>query len=131
MRLFHIGLAVAVAGDVTMPPLGPGDLFIAVAGPGELASMLALIKVAKDAGATVLLVTGQPSSSAARLADFSLVIPAQTMADDRAQTKRSTLPMGSAFEGALFLLCEIMVLNIAKRLGVGFDEMRSRHTNIE
>jgi 6-phospho-3-hexuloisomerase len=26
MRLFHMGLAVAVEGDMTTPPVGPGDL---------------------------------------------------------------------------------------------------------
>jgi 6-phospho-3-hexuloisomerase len=33
MRLFHMGRDVAVWGDMTTPALGPGDLFIASAGP--------------------------------------------------------------------------------------------------
>jgi len=36
MRLFHMGRDVAVWGDMTTPALGPGDLFIASAGPGGL-----------------------------------------------------------------------------------------------
>ena len=37
MRLFHMGRDVAVWGDMTTPALGPGDLFIVSAGPGDLA----------------------------------------------------------------------------------------------
>ena len=83
MRLFHLGLPVAVVGDVTMPPLGPGDLFLVTAGPGELASVLALMRIARDAGAAILLLTAQAESSAAKLADFTLLVPAQTLADDQ------------------------------------------------
>ena len=57
-------------------------------------------------------------------------IPAQTMADDRAG-KSSVLPMGSLFEGALFLLFEIMVLKLRERLGVTPEAMRENHTNLE
>jgi 6-phospho-3-hexuloisomerase len=39
--------------------------------------------------------------------------------------------MGSVYEGALFLLFEVMVLRLRDRLGVTPDEMRSRHTNLE
>ena len=57
-------------------------------------------------------------------------IPAQTMADDQAG-KSSILPMGSLFEGALFLLFEIMVLKLRERLGITPEAMRENHTNLE
>jgi 6-phospho-3-hexuloisomerase len=131
MRLFHLGLPIAVVGDMTMPPLGPGDVFLASSGPGETSTVLALMQVARQAGATNLLLTAQPESSAAKLADFALVIPAQTMASDQGTSRTSMLPMGSVFEGALFLLFEIMVLKLGKLLGATPEEMRSRHTNME
>ena len=28
MRLYHMGVPVAVEGDMTTPPVGPGDLFL-------------------------------------------------------------------------------------------------------
>ena len=71
------------------------------------------------------------NASAADLADFMLVIPAQTMADDQGPRKTSVLPMGSVFEGALFLLFEIMVLRLKEMLGVSPEAMRARHTNME
>ena len=130
MRLFHMGRDVAVAGDMTTPPLGEGDLLLATSGPGELASINALIQVAQDAGAEVLLITAQPASRAAALADVVLTLPAQTMANDERQ-QEPVLPMGSAYEGALFVLFEVMVLKLLDRLGMTFDDMRANHTNLE
>ena len=131
MRLFHLGLPVSVVGDMTTPPLGAGDVFLASSGPGETSTVLTLMRVARNAGAKNLLLTAQRESSAAKLADFTLLIPAQTMADDRGPEKSSVLPMGSVFEGALVLLSEVMVLKLKEMLGASPDAMRSRHTNME
>ena len=131
MRLFHMGLAASVVGDMTTPPVGKGDLFIASVGPGDLSTVQALLGVAKKAGATTLILTAQPSGPAGALADFILTIPAQTMADDQADHKRSVLPMGSLYEGALFVLFEVMVLRLKEMLSISAESMRSRHTNLE
>jgi 6-phospho-3-hexuloisomerase len=131
MRLHHLGLPVSVVGDMTTPPLGKGDVFLVSSGPGETSTVLALMRVANQAGATVLLVTAQPQGSAADLADFTLVVPAQTMADDQEPEKTSVLPMGSVFEGALFVLFEVMVLKLKALRGEASEAMRARHTNME
>ena len=131
MRLFHLGLPVSVVGDMTAPPLGQGDVFLASSGPGETATVLTLMRVARDAGAKVLLLTAEPEGSAAKLADLALVVPAQTMASDRGAAKTSVLPMGSLFEGALFLLFEIMVLKLKGLTHATPEAMRARHTNME
>ncbi len=39
--------------------------------------------------------------------------------------------MGSLYEGALFVLFEIMVLRLANIFGETPDTMRARHTNME
>jgi 6-phospho-3-hexuloisomerase len=131
MRLFHLGLPVAVVGEITMPPLGPGDVFLVTAGPGELSTVLALMKIAREAGALVLLLTAQAESSAARMADFTLLVPAQTLADDQGAVRKSVLPMGSVYEGALFVLFEVMVLKLKEMLAASPEAMRARHTNME
>jgi 6-phospho-3-hexuloisomerase len=131
MRLFHMGLSVAVAGDMTTPPVGPGDLLLVTAGPGELATVQALQAIARKAGANVALITAQPQGPAAQLADLVLVIPAQTMADDQGAGRSSVLPMGSLYEGALFVLFEVMVLKLRNKLGITPEAMRSHHTNLE
>lgn len=131
MRLHHLGLAAAMQDEMTTPPVGPGDLFLAAAGPGELATVTALMERARDAGAGILFLTAVPDTPSARLASAVLTIPAQTMASDRGDAATSTLPMGSLFEGALFLLFELMVLRLRRRLGVSAEAMRSRHKNLE
>jgi 6-phospho-3-hexuloisomerase len=129
MRLHHLGLEVAMQGDMAAPPLGKGDLFLCAAGPGELSTVTALMGVAQRDGAQVLMITAEPEKPSPRAADQPLVIPAQTMARDRGGA--STLPMGSLFEGAMFLVFEVMVLRLAAILGQTPEAMRARHTNME
>ena len=131
MRLFHLGLAVAVEGDMTTPYVGKGDLFIVTCGPGEISTALALMGVAKAADATIMFITAQPESRGAALADFVLTLPAQTMADDQGDKRSSVLPMGSLFEGALFVLFEIMILKLIASLKIMPEAMRANHTNLE
>lgn len=131
MRLFHLGRSVAVVGDMTTPAIGKGDLFVVTCGPGEISTALALLDVAKKAGAKILFITAQPDSRGAKFADFVLVLPAQTMADDQGPAKTSILPMGSLYEGGLFILFEVMILKLRERLKVDPEAMRANHTNLE
>jgi len=94
MRLHHLGLRVAMQGDMACPPVGPGDLFLCSAGPGALATVTALMQVAGDAGARVLLLTAEPDTACAAQATQTLVLPAQTMARDHGGGV-GVLPMGS------------------------------------
>ena len=131
MRMFHMGLNAAVEGDMTTPAVGKGDLFLVTCGPGYISTAQALMGVARAAGAKVLMITAQPDGRCAALADQILLLPAQTMADDQGEKKSSVLPMGSLFEGALFVLFEVMVLKLKTRLNISADAMRANHTNLE
>mgnify|MGYP001556012148 CR=1 FL=1 len=129
MRLHHLGLTVCMQGDMNAFPLGPGGLFLCAAGPGELSTASALCGVARDAGATVVVITAAPDGATSALADELLVIPAQTMANDVGSD--AVLPMGSLFEGAMFLVFEVLVLRLRETLGESAETMRARHTNME
>ncbi|MBK8083561.1 MAG: SIS domain-containing protein [Devosia sp.] len=131
MRLFHMWLNVSMVGDMTTPHLGPGDLFVVSSGPGALATAGELMKIARGAGAAVLLITAQPEAALRRHADHLLVLPAQTMADDQGASASRILPMGSAFEGALFVVFEVMVAKLKEMMGITAEDMRTRHTNME
>ena len=131
MRLYHMGLHASVEGDMTTPAVGTGDVFLVTCGPGWIATAEALIQVARSAGAKVILITAQPGGRCAALADHVLLLPAQTMADDQGDAASSVLPMGSLFEGALFVLFEVMVLKLKARLAISADAMRANHTNLE
>ena len=131
MRLYHLGLNAHVAGDMSCPPVGPGDLLVVSAGPGGFSTVNGLIGVAKAAGARVACVTAQPQGSAPQAADLVFHIPAQTMANDQGTAATSVLPMGSLFEGAQYLAFELLILALRDHLGVAPDAMRARHTNLE
>jgi 6-phospho-3-hexuloisomerase len=131
MRLYHLGLDAHVAGDMSCPPVTRGDLLIVSAGPGDFATVMGLVNVARTAGARTACVTAQPAAPVPSACDRILTIPAQTMADDTGPAPASVLPMGSLFEGAQFLVFELLVLDLRDRLGITADAMRARHTNLE
>ncbi|CAM8929799.1 unnamed protein product [Rhodiola kirilowii] len=137
MRLAHLGLSVHVVGDVTTPPIHRDDLLIASAGPGAVSTVEAICRVAKRNSATVLFITAQPESvSCKELASQVAYLPAQTMADDQQEGgggvgARELLPMGSLYEGALFVLFEMVVFKLGEILGESPEAIRLRHTNLE
>jgi 6-phospho-3-hexuloisomerase len=130
MRLYHLGLDAHVVGEMDAPPAGPGDLLFASSGPGALPTILALVQMARAAGARTVCITAQPQAPVPSACDLVLTIPAQTMANDRGGSV-SVLPMGSVFEGAMFLLFEALVLTLRDRLNITPEAMRARHTNLE
>ena len=130
MRLMHLGLDAHVVGDMTTPAVGPGDLLLASAGPGRFSTVLALLDVARGAGARTAVVTAQPDGEAPRQADVVIELPAQTMADDSGPST-SVLPMGSLYEAVQLLFFDVVSLRLRERLGQGPEEMRLRHTNLE
>ena len=131
MRLHHLGLSVSVVGDMTTPPLGRGDLFLTSCGPGQLSTVTALASRAKNAGAKVIIITAQSAGESIELADDTILLPAQTMADDTSNKRRSFLPMGSIFEGGLFIFFEVVILHLKDALQISDEQMRSKHTNLE
>lgn len=131
MRLYHLGLDAHVVGDMTTPPLGPGDMLMVSAGPGHFSTVAALCGVATTAGTHVICVTAEPDGAVPRAADMVLHIPAQTMAADQGAAVTSILPMGSLYEAVMFLVFELLVLDLRDRLGIAPDAMRANHTNLE
>jgi 6-phospho-3-hexuloisomerase len=130
MRLMHLGFDAHVVGDMTTPPVGPGDLLIVSAGPGGFSTALALLGVARDAGARTAVITAQPEGDAPRMADVVLHLPAQTMANDL-EPSSSLLPMGSLFEIAELIFFDIVAILLQRRTGQTPEMMRGRHTNLE
>ncbi|KAL9225301.1 hypothetical protein vseg_001244 [Gypsophila vaccaria] len=138
MRLAHLGLSAHCVFDMTTPPIGPSDLLIASAGPGGFPTVDAICGVAQSKGAKVLLLSCQPESgSCVKYATFVAHVPARTMADDHrvveghVEESRPLLPMGSAYEGALFVLFEMVVFRLGDVLDQSPEVITARHTNLE
>ncbi|CAA6666872.1 unnamed protein product [Spirodela intermedia] len=93
MRLYHLGLS---------------------------AHVVAICAVARAAGGRVVLLTAHPDSGseARRNAHRIAFLPAQTMADPEEDAVAATvrLPMGSLYEGAMFVLFEMAVIRLAELL---------------
>ena len=131
MRLAHLGRDVHVVGDVTAPPIGPGDVLLVNAATGDLPSGVAHLDSAGRAGARRVVMTAAASGPALDRAERVFVLPAQTMLDDTGASRRSILPMGSQYELALLVASELVVLEIMRMTRTCFDDMRRRHANIQ
>ena len=129
MRLMHLGLNVAVVGDMTTPPIGSEDLFLVSCGPGYLSTVEALAGVARQAGGRVAMLTAQPLARLPRQADQLVTLPAQTMAET--QPSSSTQAMGSAFEQAIWIYFDVLVPQLQTALGQSEEDLKRRHTNLE
>jgi 6-phospho-3-hexuloisomerase len=129
MRLMHLGVPVAVVGDMTTPPIGAGGLFLVACGPGYLSTVQALMAVALAAGAQIFMITAQPQAELPRQANKLLVLPAQTMAEGEGSS--SGQAMGSAFEQAMSICLDAVVPVLQTRLGQTSTDLRRRHTNLE
>ncbi|KAF7830337.1 3-hexulose-6-phosphate isomerase [Senna tora] len=135
MRLAHLGLSAHFVFDMTTPPITAPDLLIASAGPGGFSTVDAICSVARSYGGRVLLLTAQPETgSCVKHASAVAYVAAQTMADGKEEGEvksRPLLPMGSVYEGALFVLFEMVVYKLGEALGETAEAIRCRHTNLE
>jgi 6-phospho-3-hexuloisomerase len=129
MRLYHAGLDAHYVGEMTCPAVGAGDLVVLSCGPGRISMVEALAGVATRDGARVLYLTAQPQNPPADQADRVVTVTAQTMADDSGSA--AVLPMGSAYEIALFVLVDLITNRVRRRRTESVEELRSRHTNLE
>jgi 6-phospho-3-hexuloisomerase len=129
MRLFHAGLDAHYVGEMTCPAVGAGDLLVLSCGPGRISMVEALAGVARRDGARVLYLTAQPANQPAGRADRLVHVRAQTMADD--QESAAVLPMGSAYEIALFVLVDLITNRVRLRRTESVEVLRARHTNLE
>ncbi len=128
MRLMHLGLPSHFVGEVVAPPIGPGDLLVAISGSGSTAVTLTVTEQALAAGAKPLLISSKRDSPIGRLAHHVLVVPGQTRVDT--EHCSSIQPMGSLAEQSVHLLLDAVVVMLMVRLGVQAEEMRARHTNL-
>lgn len=131
MRLMHLGRRVYWIWDDTTPGMHEGDLFIATNGSGAIGHINYVAEQAKKAGATVAVVTGSPNQVCAKLADFTLFVPAAVFNGTDERTVPSIQPMGNLFEQHLYMLFDIIIMMLTEELAVSHDEMESRHRNIE
>jgi 6-phospho-3-hexuloisomerase len=130
MRLMHLGKEVHWIWDDTTPGMHKGDLFIAVNGSGNIGHITYVLEQAKKTPAEIVVVTGSPSGEASKIAGSYLFVPAAVYKGTDPVVE-SIQPMGNLFEQHLFVLFDIIIMLLEKKLKISHDEMAARHRNIE
>ena len=128
MRLMHMGLDAHVVYDTTCPNIGPGDLLIANAACTTIG--YTVMSFAKKAGATVVAITANPNSKAAKLCDFTVNLKGQVHGG-RPYEIASIQPMAALFEQAIFVFEDIIIQLLMKKLNITAEQMAQRHTNLD
>ena len=125
-RLIHLGLSVSLVGEMTSPHTNKGDLFIIGSGSGETTSLISLASAAKKENVRIALLTTNPTSSLAKLADSCIILPGTSKLENK-----SIQPMASAFEQLSFIVYDAIILELMKKLNQNSEQMFSRHANLE
>ncbi|MDQ1476844.1 MAG: 6-phospho-3-hexuloisomerase [Actinomycetota bacterium] len=128
MRLMHLGLRVHVAGEVTAPAIGAGDLLIAVSGSGTTGSVVGAADTAMKVGASVLAVTTAADSPLAQRADVVLVLPAADKQDHSGSVTRQYA--GSLFEQSVLLAFDALFQALWSNEDQSAQRLWERHANI-
>lgn len=128
MRLMHLGLKVHVAGEVTAPAIGAGDVLIAVSGSGTTASVVRAADIATAQGAAVIAVTTSEESPLAIRASHVLLIAGADKQDHSGNVSRQYA--GSMFEQAVLLSFDALFESLRSSEGQTPDQLWTRHANI-
>ncbi len=130
MRLMHFGKEVHWCWDDTTPAVGENDLFIFTSGSGEIGHIHYVVEEIKKTNAKICLVTGVPDRKTGELADHILWVPASVY-KGKDNVVPSIQPMGNLFEQSLFILFDMIIMQLVDSSDTNFKEMSDRHRNFE
>lgn len=121
MRFMHLGRNVHFVGEATAPSIRHGDGLAIVSGSGETPVSVNFARIAKSEGAQVILITREPNSTLAGIADTTLLAPVTA-------TRQFG---GSLFEQISLVLFDAVILELAGRVPDAHQRMLRRHTNLQ
>jgi len=136
MKLRHLGFRAHVIGDVTTPPLGEGDVLVAISYSGQTSSVLTLVKKARSYGGRTVGVTATAGSPLNDLTDVCLAIPARhtqvkfpvfSLLGDEAHKNMSGALLGMN----LFVFFYGVICELVARTHQSPVQIDARHANIE
>lgn len=130
-RLMHLGKSVSVVGDITSPHSKLGDLLIIGSGSGETDSLVSLARKAKKSKVQIALVTMDPSSTIASVADVVITMPGVSPKLKNKTEYTSIQPLGSAFEQLCLIMYDAVGMRLMDELGENSDSMFERHADLE
>lgn len=100
-------------------------------GSGETKSLVNHAKKAKEMNAKVAIITINPKSTIASLADVVVEISAPSPKSEKQGDVVSIQPMGSLFEQSEEIFMDIAIMMLMERKNMTSDMMFGRHANME
>lgn len=131
MRLMHMGIHSYVVGETCTPNIQKGGLLVICSGSGETKSLVNHAMKAREVGANIALITINPQSTIAHMADVVIEISAPSPKSAKQGDIASIQPMGSLFEQSEGIFMDIVIMMLMERRGMDSDTMFGRHANME
>lgn len=130
MRLKHMGIDSYIIGDSNVPSIGSGDLLLIGSGSGETQTICDIAATAKESGATIALITGNPESRISWMANVEIIIRAPSKVK-QIEGFASAQPMTTLNEQCVGIFFDSLVLELMKITGETHESMWGRHSNLE
>ena len=139
MRLVQLGLSAQVVGETTTPAITKKDLLLAVSGSGRTKQVVTVVKVAKEIGVKVLVITSYPDEEVGKLSDHVVKIRGRTKVDIETSYTISQLrgefasltPLGTLFEDTVMIFLDGVIARLMVELGKSEKYMKKRHASLE
>lgn len=131
MRLMHMGINSYVVGETCTPNIRENGLLVICSGSGETKSLVNHANKAKEVGAKIALITINPESTIAKLADVVVEISAPSPKSAKQGDIKSIQPMGSLFEQSEGIFMDISIMMLMEKRNLDSDTMFGRHANME
>lgn len=131
MRMMHMGLNSYVVGETCTPNIDEDGLLVVCSGSGSTKSLVNHAQKAKEVGAKVALITINPESPIAQIADVVIEISAPSPKSAKEGRIHSIQPMGSLFEQSEGLYMDAMIMMLMDAKNMDSDTMFGRHANME
>ena len=131
MRLMHMGINSYVVGETCTPNIRENGLLVICYGSGETKSLVNHANKAKEVGAKIALITINPESTIAKLADVVVEISAPSPKSAKQGDIKSIQPMGSLFEQSEGIFMDISIMMLMEKRNLDSDTMFGRHANME
>lgn len=132
MRLAHMGKKVSWVFDDTTIGIEPGDLYITSEGSGAVGSFEYYLNKVHKAGGKILTFTGNPDGDhVIRYADYPVFVRATAYLANRNDVIPTIQMMGNQYEQHLYMLCDVIIMLLVKKLGMTYDDLEARHRNVE
>ena len=142
MRLANLNFQVHIVGGVTTPAIEKGDFLFLISGSGNTKSIVRAAEIAKEKGAKIGVLTSNPDSQVAKLADTFVIIHGRTKEHVEDLKKEYLVnqlrgqhvpysPLGTLFEDTCLILLDSAIVQIMHEMGISERDMKKRHTNIE